>query len=574
MNDATLFTPTVSQRHLRLGGLLLGALSYALWLVWQFREDVRVNGSFFYGIDDAYIHLSMARNLAEHGTYGISPGIFSSASSGPLWTALLGLFLVILPHSLWEFAPFILGILCTFAAFGLVVHALTHAIQGTTRWQAAIFAVLCVLLPPAMGLLTLVFHGMEHGLHMLATMTFALMAAQYCLGKVRVFWLLLLAFAIPLVRFESLAPVFAGAGILFLYGQRRLGIGLILASLAALFAQGAWSAAHGEFWLPNSVLVKLWIHAAAPAAAAAAKGVAAPIVVESPSIFAKLGGLVARIVGRWGPNLGYDLSALTAFVAAISLVAWRAGRSLLARADIALFGIALTTWLAQTAMASGGPDFARYLSYLTGIGLLATAWLGGEFWLRPRALTWPRLAMQSGVLFVFIIASSNLLAREAEIGASTVGMSRYVDAANFVRALPPGAVAVDDLGLVSWWRNDVMIDIYGLANHEVAKNLLAGTYDARTLDRICRTAGVRVAVVADEILPREPAKALGSRPANWRVVGCFVAPGQKVSHSGCVFATTPDAFAPTLELLRHQTLSPRTMQRLVLSGDPELAGLE
>src|SRR5437773_11285307 len=47
---------------------------------------VRTHGHLAYAIDDGGIHLSIARNLGLHGTWGVVPHQFQSASSSPLWT--------------------------------------------------------------------------------------------------------------------------------------------------------------------------------------------------------------------------------------------------------------------------------------------------------------------------------------------------------------------------------------------------------------------------------------------------------------------------------------------------------
>ena len=57
------------------------------WIAWQ---SLRLNdGVFTYAQDDPYIHLSIARTLAMHGVWGLSPDEFAGASSSPLWTGLL-----------------------------------------------------------------------------------------------------------------------------------------------------------------------------------------------------------------------------------------------------------------------------------------------------------------------------------------------------------------------------------------------------------------------------------------------------------------------------------------------------
>ena len=58
-------------------------------------------------LDDAWIHLTYARNFAEHGEWAFRLGENSAGSTSPLWTFLLslGFFMRIAP-TIW---PFLLG---------------------------------------------------------------------------------------------------------------------------------------------------------------------------------------------------------------------------------------------------------------------------------------------------------------------------------------------------------------------------------------------------------------------------------------------------------------------------------
>ena len=46
----------------------------------------QTGGTFVYAQDDPYIHLALARTLAQSGVWGIRPDEFACASSSPLWT--------------------------------------------------------------------------------------------------------------------------------------------------------------------------------------------------------------------------------------------------------------------------------------------------------------------------------------------------------------------------------------------------------------------------------------------------------------------------------------------------------
>src|SRR5512139_207958 len=55
-------------------------------------------------LDDSWIHLTYARNLAEHGEWAFRLGERSAGSTSPLWTALLSVgFLIGLAPYVWTY---------------------------------------------------------------------------------------------------------------------------------------------------------------------------------------------------------------------------------------------------------------------------------------------------------------------------------------------------------------------------------------------------------------------------------------------------------------------------------------
>src|SRR5574341_2136772 len=70
--------------------LLLSASVFLASAVLAVHAAMRwTDGRLIYSLDDAYIHMALAKNLAHHGVWGCTPFHFSSSSSSLLWTAVL-----------------------------------------------------------------------------------------------------------------------------------------------------------------------------------------------------------------------------------------------------------------------------------------------------------------------------------------------------------------------------------------------------------------------------------------------------------------------------------------------------
>jgi hypothetical protein len=85
----------------RWGKLLLVA-GLALLVVLSYVGVTAVADKAGYPLDDSWIHLTYARNLARSGRWEFIPGIASAGSTAPLWTALLSIgYLFGLPYLFW-----------------------------------------------------------------------------------------------------------------------------------------------------------------------------------------------------------------------------------------------------------------------------------------------------------------------------------------------------------------------------------------------------------------------------------------------------------------------------------------
>jgi arabinofuranosyltransferase len=198
-----------------VAGVCLGA-SLGLFLV----HEHRIAGTVGFPLDDSWIHLHFARNLAEGAGFSYNPGVPVSGSTAPLWTLLLGAaFAVAGPGLLWVKG---LGGLAMVGA-AVLAGRLTWAWTGHRGLALAATAGVSLSAPAAWGALS----GMEVALAaFLVTAAVLCHAAGHPAGSAACLALAVLArpeaaILVPLVWLagpQSLrrTALFVGAALLFL----------------------------------------------------------------------------------------------------------------------------------------------------------------------------------------------------------------------------------------------------------------------------------------------------------------------------------------------------------------------
>jgi hypothetical protein len=485
-------------------------------------------GVFVYAQDDPYIHLTIARNLAEHGVWGIRPTEFASASSSPLWTVLLASLWAIGVRAIW--VPLALNIITGVALLLFVDACLRPILVAPQRFIALVALIFVTPLP------TLAVIGMEHTLQVLLViaLVWTTIQALPVLERFALMRMCLLAMALAATRYEGLLVV--GAVCLLLAWHRRLGAGVILGLAAllpvAIFA--AYSTAHGALPLPNSVLMK-----SGPSRFST--------LASSVAAVASDGFSVLSIFGR-PPEL-----ALTSGVLLALTLAWKATgeQSVKARNLGVLFVLAMTLHVSLVKL----EWFFRYEAYLMALGtvsviLLTTDRSSRELIRAPFARVPPGTAL--AVLLSLPIAVRMLSALATTPGAMRNVFEQQYQMAMFFRdAYPAEPIAVNDIGAVGWFSSSPILDIYGLATNDVADLKRKGKLDAEALRAL--VAGHDAKVVAmyekvfDPIIPRE-----------WTLVGEWTIQGNVAVSENTVgfYAPTPadaerlrtalDRFAPRL----------------------------
>ncbi|HVN74976.1 MAG TPA: hypothetical protein VMT19_01580 [Thermoanaerobaculaceae bacterium] len=519
---------------------LLASGTFALVVAVLLAISARLNGGrIVFVADDPYIHMAMAKNLVRHGEWGVTGGSFSSTSSSPLWTCMLAA--AYLGLGVGEAAPLLLNVL--FGILAVVVVGRMLEREGVSpRWTLAVSLVVVTIVP----LPTIALCGMEHTLQIVLALAFAMAAAEAAAGEPEAstgapFRLaLLLAVLLVGARYEGLFLVGVAAALLALKRRFTPAVAVVAAGTAPAAAYGAVSLAHGWYALPNSVLLKG--HAPAAWSASALGGYAASgleRLVRSPELAAlALAAVVILVVGRRrrGADEDRHRAVLLIFLGAL------AAHAVLAATNY------------------------RYEAYLVALGIVACA-AGARPLVAGRggaAHGRARRSVTVAAAVAVVVVAVPLAARGARATAITVRASRniyeqQVQMGLFLRRFHPGgAVAVNDIGAVSYFADVRLLDLWGLASLDVARARRGVGLSAAVVDRLAAADDVRVAVLYEEwyagVLPRRWVRA-----GTWRIPDNVVCGGDTVTF----FATSPEARDGLVQALRE--FSPELPAEVVAS---------
>jgi hypothetical protein len=474
------------------GPLLIGSGALVLAVAALVLVSLRLTGHrLVYPLDDAYIHMAVARNLAEHGVWGVTRHGFSSSTSSLLWPAMLAGSGALIGRG-QAALPLLLNLIGAVLCLAVASWALS---DRPARWRALLLLGLVFLTP----LPTLVLVGMEHTLHVCAALLFLALVFRVLEGgrPPDAPGLALTAALATALRYESFFLVGA-AGLVLAHERRgRQAMTVGLAALVAPVAYALVSLSQGWYLLPNSVLLK-----------------GARFDPTTPA------GLIDLLGGR-------SLSMLWHTPAVLVLVLICLGLRLLAPRQPAVSGVQaifVLTVLLHMQFADTGWLY-RYEAYLVALGLLALGLSlpGGEG--RPRALH-GATSLAATVAMAAVIAYP-LLERAVRALGETPRASKNIfdqqyQMGVFLRQFYPGAAVVaNDIGAISYLADVRLLDLYGLASMEVARAHRAGGLSRETVTRLASQHRADVVLIYRswfaQVLPRD-----------WLEAGSWRAPEQAV----------------------------------------------
>jgi hypothetical protein len=504
----------------RRNGALLAAwaIAAAAALVFFVLILRQTGGRFIYNLDDAYIHLAIAKHISQNGVWGVTPHGFSSSSSSILWPLLLaGAFRIFGDR---EILPFILDILAAGALIA-VLHREWKSRGMGPRWAPAMLAGWMLFFP----LWPILFNGMETMLQALTAVAFCAAAVHFLSGgnAFRLLPVCLLAALAAAVRYEGCFLAAAVCLLLVLRGRWKAAVAVGVSAALPVVLYGVYSLGQGWSFLPNSLLIK---HSG--------------VEWTNP---VSLWNMLAR---PFQPVTDIDLLHLPVWqsiaVILMILLAWRArsgkigfwdGRVLPA---VLFFLVALmhSMWI-TTEM------FYRYEAYLNALGIWAVGCLGVPAVDRAALRRNAAAAIAAGAAGLLVAVPLATLAFQAAwktpIASRNIWQQQYQMGLFLREYYPQGVVAANDIGAIDYLADIRLVDLFGLASRDVLAAKLGGAWQrdlAGALDSLTAAEGAQIAVIYDSWFGYNPETGAAAVPARWIRVADWTIPGNVVCGSATV----------------------------------------
>ena len=482
--------------------VLVFCIAFSFVAVFMIERQVLVQtgGVFSYPVDDVYIHMELAKNLAFHNTWGINPGEFGSASSSPFYTVLLAFLFRIFSNNIY--IPFIVNCIAGLLLLIVAWRWLGKQNIGSLSQFLVLMAVVFFMPLPV-----LIISGMEHTLQCLFSFLFLFSFADWfqkllANEKLKLPWqMALYGMLTATVRYEGLFLV--GMACLFLLFHKKIRHAFVLGFvvLFPLVVFGVYSLSKGSYALPNSVLVK---SGAAQFSGSGMAGAIGNILVERLT-FSKA---------------GITLLATQRLLFILPLCYFVFRKYLTGQAGFRFLLIALTgAYFLQLALADTG-KFYRYEAYLVVCSVVTVGVLiarHGKEYLEQNAgiLKW---LMAFVVFFLALPLILRSTAAFSKAGRACVNIyeQQYQMGRFLQRYYNHETVAANDIGAVSYFSDGGVVDLWGLGNIEIARSRKKGYWTPDFVDSISRKKNVRLALVYDswvgQVLPKQWKKV-----ATWRI---------------------------------------------------------
>jgi hypothetical protein len=458
--------------------LITALIALILPLVLIEMQVFRVTGGkLIYPLDDTYIHMVIAKNLALYGNWGISPDTFQSASSSILYTILLSaLFKLFTVNTL---IPFIVNL----AAAVVLIFVIQRRLQKEDiafTWQLFILLLVIFFTP----LPILIISGMEHTIQCLFSFLFIFNFSDWARRRETPIpkSLFIYGMIICSIRYEGLFIIAIACCVLLYYRKILPAFLLGFVSILPLVVFGSISVLKGSYFLPNSVLMKT-----------------SPVELSHSGFAGYLNNILIEKLMLAKTGITALATQRLLLILPCTYLLFRKQLKNGAGYPLIILFITICTLL-QLAFAKTG-WFYRYEAYLVMCAVITVSVLmikhTKQLRWRENKVLLPVLVFVFFYLFFPLILRSAAAYTKASQACTNIYEQQY-QMGNFIKKFyDTGTIAVNDIGAVSFFNESTIIDLWGLADMDVAKAKKDGYNTPAFLNKVVEKNKVEFAIVYD-----------------------------------------------------------------------------
>lgn len=438
-------------------------------------------GIFSYPLDDTYIHMSIAKNFAQNNTWGINAHQFAAASSSILYTILLAVLFKIFSANI--LIPFILNAVTAIVLLVVIQKRLEKENVGFAAQFIILFLIIFFTPLPA-----LVISGMEHTLQCLFSFLFLFNfndwwneAKSNPRKKIPVS-MYINGILVCALRYEGLFLVGIVCFILLLNKKIISAFVLGFISLLPIIIFGIYSVSKGSYFFPNSVLLK-----------------ATPVEVSSNGALNFISNILIDKLTLFKNGITSLATQRLLLILPLTYLMFKKFLGDRHSYSQIIFILTVCTLL-QLSFASTG-WFYRYEAYLV---LCSTVVIGLIIYKYAKSfISYTGKKMYVAIIFVFFILIFPFVLRSA--AAYTKAKQACINIyeqqnqmGNFIKKYyDRDTVAVNDIGAVSYFKQNGIVDLWGLADIDVAKSKRNNYSTPAFLYNLANQKNVKLAVVYD-----------------------------------------------------------------------------
>ncbi len=467
------------------------------------------SGVFTYTLDDAYIHLTLARNYVEYGAFGIVPHQFSSTTSSPLWSLILiVLFSALGPY---QYVPLLLNVLIA----NLLILYMWRTLTRDDIPGLYVFISLTLMIF-VISIINLIFSGLEHLLFILfMVISLRIFSSEIITrtpSRSSILQFYVVVALMVATRYEGLFVALAYA-ILMAAKRMRISAGIVLSAGISPIVYGLISLSNGWFVVSDSLLVR---------------------TMNNQGPFDFLVNIPSALISI--PSI------LTLLAMSLGLLMMRHDRFTLNKESALCFVFVFVSLLHLEFLPTGW--FFRYEAYLMALGLYAVTVQLKKYYpvidlMVFTPLKKPRLDPDATkrmlVFLIFIgmmtfplVVRGDLASINVPNASNNIYEQQYQMAMFLNRYYSGKTVGMNDIGAASFYANIKCIGLFGLGNLDVAKAKMNGSYGEAFLQHMAEIYHIDIVLIYktwfENIIPSE-----WILVGNWTVQHNYVLGGTTVS---------------------------------------------